>query len=462
MATSDILLHGARLGGDTGVEKAAEAKTLADDAKISADLALSEADQLILDLANKEPAFIAGTANDYFRGDKSWVDFATTVRAAVLTGLSTATSTAVAAADTILVAIGKLQAQISSNTTAIAGKADTTTVNSALALKADKGTTLSSYGIADAYTSTQTDARIQAVVGAAPAALDTLVEIAAQLANDESAVSALTATVSGKEPAITTGTTSQYFRGDKTWRSFATDVLDALLTGLSTATSSAIISTDSVVIAFGKLQAQLNTLTTSVSGKESTIAAGTATDYYKGNKTWSDLGIAVRAIVMTGLSTATNAAVVATDSVLDAIGKLQAQINGGIAYVDAAIATERSAVVNLLNKTLISPIIKNYTEYSYSANVSGAVTIDLNNGTLQELTLTANTTFTLPASVAGKSYTLIIGYNGAFIPSFTGGSTLKWSGQAAPPAKSTAGFFDIFVFTCDGTITFGRSGGSNF
>jgi len=39
-------------------------------------------------------------------------DFAATVRATVLTGLSTATSTAVVAADTILVAIGKLQAQV--------------------------------------------------------------------------------------------------------------------------------------------------------------------------------------------------------------------------------------------------------------------------------------------------------------------------------------------------------------
>jgi len=44
----------------------------------------------------------------------------------------------------------------------------------------------------------QIDASIAAVVGAAPAALDTLEEIAAQLANDQSAVSALTTTVSNK------------------------------------------------------------------------------------------------------------------------------------------------------------------------------------------------------------------------------------------------------------------------
>jgi hypothetical protein len=47
-------------------------------------------------------------------------------------------------------------------------------------------------------TSAQVNTAIQAVVGAAPAALDTLQEIATRLASDESAVSALTTTVSSK------------------------------------------------------------------------------------------------------------------------------------------------------------------------------------------------------------------------------------------------------------------------
>lgn len=64
------------------------------------------------ELAQKEGSITAGTTSQYFRGDKTWRDFATDVRAAVLTGLSTSTSTVVAAADTVLVAIGKLQAQV--------------------------------------------------------------------------------------------------------------------------------------------------------------------------------------------------------------------------------------------------------------------------------------------------------------------------------------------------------------
>lgn len=59
--------------------------------------------------------------------------------------------------------------------------------------------------IVDYYTKTETDTRIQAVVGAAPAALDTLVEIGARLLVDESAsaavvnsLTALTTAVGGK------------------------------------------------------------------------------------------------------------------------------------------------------------------------------------------------------------------------------------------------------------------------
>ena len=68
------------------------------------------------DLATKEPVITApGSAptEKYWRGDKTWSDFFTDVRAATLTGLSTATNAVVAAADTVLAAIGKLQAQVS-------------------------------------------------------------------------------------------------------------------------------------------------------------------------------------------------------------------------------------------------------------------------------------------------------------------------------------------------------------
>lgn len=61
-----------------------------------------------------------------------------------------------------------------------------------------------------------------------------------------------------KEPGIGVGLTSQYWRGDKTWRDFVTDVRGTVLTGLSTATTTAITATDTVIVALGKAQALIN------------------------------------------------------------------------------------------------------------------------------------------------------------------------------------------------------------
>lgn len=351
----------------------------------------------------KEPIITSGGTAQYYRGDKSWHDLATDVLNTVLTSISVITSSAVISTDSVIIGIGKLQAQINTLTTTVANKADTATVNTALATKANKGTTLADYGIVNAYTKTETDTRFQTLVGTAPANLDTLGEITAQLANDESAVSALVITVAGKEPAIALGTSTQYFSGDKLWVDFASSVRASLLTGLSVATNAVIVTTDTVISALGKLQAQITALTTTVTNLANSIAS----------------------------------------------------------TISTAIVAERSATNDLTNKTLINPNIKNYTEVMYSANSGTAITIDLTNGTLQKITLTANATITLPNLVAGKSYTIMIYYNGAFIPTFTG-TELKWANQVAPAAKSVAGYYDLFVFTSDGLATLGRSGGGNF
>lgn len=67
-------------------------------------------------------------------------------------------------------------------------KANRTEVDTALASKADKATTLGGYGIDDAFTKTQTAAAIQAAVAAlvngAPGALDQLDELARAMGND--------------------------------------------------------------------------------------------------------------------------------------------------------------------------------------------------------------------------------------------------------------------------------------
>ena len=63
--------------------------------------------------STKEPAIAAGASGQYWNGLKQWVDLSPVIRAVPMTGLSTATSAVVTAADTLIVAIGKLQRQVS-------------------------------------------------------------------------------------------------------------------------------------------------------------------------------------------------------------------------------------------------------------------------------------------------------------------------------------------------------------
>lgn len=70
----------------------------------------------------KEPAITAGSTSQYLRGDKSLSTFSSDVLATLLAGLSTASSSTITSSDSTLSGMGKLQAQISANTTSISGK----------------------------------------------------------------------------------------------------------------------------------------------------------------------------------------------------------------------------------------------------------------------------------------------------------------------------------------------------
>lgn len=110
-------------------------------------------------------------------------------------------------------------------------------------------------------------------------------------------------------------------------------VRSTALTGLS-ATNSAIVATDSVLVGFNKAQGQIN-------AREPSITAGTTAQYWRGDKTWQTLNTTavtegtnlyftearVGSSVLTGFSVGANSAIVATDSVLQAFGKAQGQIN---------------------------------------------------------------------------------------------------------------------------------------
>ena len=91
------------------------------------------------------------------------------------------------------------------------------------------------------------------------------------------------------EPPIVAGTSTQYWTGSKTWADLASAVRATVLTGISFATNAAVVATDSILSAIGKIQAHLTALDSSVAGKEPSITAGLAAQYWRGDKTWQPL-----------------------------------------------------------------------------------------------------------------------------------------------------------------------------
>jgi hypothetical protein len=79
------------------------------------------------------------------------------------------------------------------------------------------------------YTDARADARAQlkinALIDGAPAALDTLNELAAAVADDASYAATITTALAGKEPTITAGSTAQYWRGDKSFQTLNTSIV---------------------------------------------------------------------------------------------------------------------------------------------------------------------------------------------------------------------------------------------
>jgi len=101
---------------------------------------------------------------------------------------------------------------------------------------------------------TYVDTSISNLIDSAPGTLDTLNELAAALGDDANFSTTITTLIGTKEPAITAGTTAQYWRGDKTWQTLPVYTLSGL-------------------------------------GGEPAIAAGTYSQYWRGDKTWQTLPV---------------------------------------------------------------------------------------------------------------------------------------------------------------------------
>jgi hypothetical protein len=190
------------------------------------------------------------------------------------------------------------------------------------------------------------------------------------------------------------------------------------------------------------------------------LTAGTSggVPYYSATGTLaSSAALASNALIIGGGAGAAPATTTTGTGVLTFLGTPSS------ANLISAMTDETGSGLLVFNNTpsLTNPTVTNYVETLYSANTSTAITVDLANGTVQNLTLTGNATITMPTAVAGKSFIIILSQDATGSRTVTW-STVSWPSATAPTITSTASKRDIFSFFSNGTSWFGTTLGQNY
>ena len=267
------------------------------------------------------------------------------------------------------------------------------------------------------YTKVETESyvttQISNLVDSAPTALNTLNELAAALGDDANFSTTVTNLIGTKEPIITPGTTSQYWRGDKTWQTLpiytlpiaSASVLGGIKVGANlsidgsgvlSAGNSYVLPTATSTILGGVIIGSGITITSGVisvsTNYEPPIAAGTISQYWRGDKTWQTLPV----YTLSGLGG-------------------QPQLNG-TGFVKAS-----GTSISYDNSTYY--LASNPSGYITSASIgNGTLTLNVSgNGLSGSTSFTANqsgsTTFTVTsnASTSATANTLVYRDSGADI-----------------------------------------------
>jgi hypothetical protein len=132
------------------------------------------------------------------------------------------------------------------------------------------------------------------------------------------------------------------------------------------------------------------------------------------------------------------------------------------ANLAAALTDETGTGANVFATapTLSNPTITNYVETYYNiGTVTSTVTLDLANGTFQNLTLTSATalTVTMPTATAGKSFILMVRQPASGTATTVTFTSVKWPASTAPTVTATLSRADFFAFFSDGTNWYGSS-----
>jgi hypothetical protein len=211
-----------------------------------------------------------------------------------------------------------------------------------------------------------------------------------------------------------------------------------------------------------------------------TLAAGefaieTDTDKYKigdGTTAWASLAYSslpagtatIASPTFTGVPAGPTAAANTNTTQLATTAFVMTEVGD---YLPLAGGTLSGAIVGA-DQIISAPVLKDVGETCVANATSGSTdTIDLTDGNVHNVTLTANCTFTFsnpPASGTSGSFTLFLNQDGTGSRTATWPGSVKWAGGTAPTLTTTASRTDILVFTTidGGTIWYGAVSGQDF
>lgn len=279
------------------------------------------------------------------------------------------------------------------------------------------------------------------LVASAPSTLDTLDELAAALGDDANYATTISTALGGKEPTITSGTTSQYWRGDKSWQT-----LDKSSVGLG--------SVENTALSTWAGSANITSLGTIANG----IWQGTAI-----SSTYIDSAIARLAS-----PTFTGTVTLPSDT---AIGTVSATEIGYLDGVTSAIQTQINDRAPLSSPSFTGTMTAQSASFTGTLDVQeiretiNSVTLSSNIGTFDWTTgniffvgtaPTGNMTFNFTNVPTDNdkimSLTVFVtqgstGYIPTTVNINGSAATIKWTNGSTPVPTSTAGKIDIFAFS---------------